>query len=141
MVKSQRPAQTVRLLFADTAKAIKDRSQTVTRRFGAEYVDLAKGDIIEAVSDGWMLSCPVRVPLLARLEIVAVSLEPLRRLTEDLAYAERELQLEGIPPYISPRSRVGEFFIRHRAVTLDSLIVRIEFRHIESDHSRPSLGA
>jgi hypothetical protein len=120
----------VKLVFAETASAIENRTQTVTRRFEAEIKELGAGDIIEAVADDWMLHCPVKVPLLGRLEIISVAFEPLRRLADDPAYGESESRLEGIPPGIPSRARVSQFFFRHKSVSLDSMISRIEFKYV-----------
>ena len=121
---------TLRLVFSETSQAILERRQTVTRRFGDEFLLIEPGTIIEAVSSDWMLVCPIKVPLLNRLEVVSVKAEILRALIDDLEYGQNELRLEGLSPSISPSTRVAQIFTRHKDVSLDSLIARIEFRYV-----------
>lgn len=116
--------------FGETTEAIRQRRQTVTRRLEPNFVHLKRGDIIEAVAEYWMLHCPIAVPIMVRLEVVSVRLEPLRRLTDDAVYGETESRLEGISPSVSVRARVSHIFYRHKASSLDTLIARIEFRYL-----------
>lgn len=118
------------MLFSDTLPAIKAGAQTVCRRFGGDFETLRAGDIIEAVSAPWMLAFEGRVPRVALLEIISVERQTLRRLTDDPEYGEREHRLEGLSPELSVRARVASLIRSHRALTLDSTIVRIEFRYI-----------
>ncbi len=121
---------TMRLVFSETAHAIRERQQTVTRRFGSKYLPINPGTIIEAVSSDWMLICPIKVPLLGTLEVISVKPEPLRAIIDDIEYGQRELRLEGISSIISPSARVAQIFARHKAATLDSIMARIEFRYV-----------
>lgn len=120
----------MRLAFPDTAQAIRDRRQTVTRRLGSKYLSIKPGTLIEAVAAEWLLICPIRVPLLAKLEVISVKPEPLRAIIDDLAYGLREHELECISSGISPTERVTLFWGRKPTVTLDSIIARIEFRYL-----------
>jgi len=120
----------MRLAFPDSAQAIRDRRQTVTRRLGSKYLSIKPGTIIEAVAADWLVLCPIRVPLLAKLEVISVKAEPLRAIMDDLNYGLREHQLECLPSNLSPADRVTDFWGLKPNVTLDSIIARIEFRYL-----------
>ena len=108
-----------RMLFADTVAAIKSRSQTVTWR----------GDRVEAVNKAWMLSCPVAISPLARLEIVSVREVRLRKLLHNGPYAVREMEACGFPKG-SVRAYVASIISRHKDLTLDAPMTRFEFRYV-----------
>ena len=116
-----------RMLFADTVAAIKSRSQTVTWRAGGTH--LQRGDRVEAVNKAWMLSCPVAISPLARLEIVSVREVRLRRLLQNGPYAVREMEACGFPKG-SVRAYVASIISRHKDLTLDAPMTRFEFRYV-----------
>jgi len=107
------PAFANRMLFPDI-KLLRARRQTVIRVRGRQ--NLQPGEILEAVTEGWQLKCPVALSPVAKLEVVSVRQEPLRVLLDDPEYAERELSLEAVASGISPRVYVD--------------ITRIEFRYV-----------
>ena len=116
------------MLFGDTAHAIRARAQTVTRRVGMD--DLKEGDLIDAVSDMWMLNHPGRIVPIARLLVVSVRDEPLNRLLQEPDYAAVEMGKSSYPPGSSLRAVIADFISRHRNMTLSSRVTRIEFSYM-----------
>lgn len=116
------------MLFGDTAHALRARAQTVTRRIGIDA--LKEGDLIDAVSDMWMLNHPGRIVPIARLLVVSVRDEPLSRLLDDSAYAKDEMIKSSYPPGASLRAVIADFISRHRNMTLSSRVTRIEFSYV-----------
>lgn len=77
-----------------------------------------------------------KVKRLGMIRVVDARQEPLRRMTDDLAYGFKETRREGFPwphPKCDPAEFVAFFCASHRGVTPDSIITRIEFEHLEAE--------
>lgn len=71
---------TRRMSCALTADAVRARSKTVTRRAAHSWVDLKVGDRLTLVEKGQGLRAGERQVVLAEVEIVSVTVEPLGRM-------------------------------------------------------------
>ena len=70
-----------------------------------------------------------RVKRLAVLRVVNVRREPMRRMTDDVAYGTAECAREGFPE-MTPAEFVAFFCASHRGCTPETEITRIEFEYI-----------
>lgn len=118
--------------FALTTEQIRNRTKTVTRRMGWEF--LKPGDRVGAVRKGMGLKKGERVEVLTVIVIKSVRREPLRAMTDDLEYGFAECVKEGFPPphkYSWPSVFVNFYCRSHRGCTTDTVITRIEFDYAE----------
>ena len=115
------------MLFDDTAAGLMAREQTVTRRVG--YEEVRPGDFIDAVSEMWMLNHPGKIVPLAKLVVVSVRAEPLKRLLEEPEYAAKEMKRSCLSRDKSLRAQLAAFVSRHRSTSLSSMVTRIEFAY------------
>ncbi len=109
--------------FALTTEQIKNRTKTVTRRFG--WLFLKPGDEVYAVEKSLGLKKGEKIVHLAHLRILSAQQEPLNNITY------RECGYEGFPHYTP-----GQFINmlrNHYKKKIDSseLINRIEFEYID----------
>lgn len=120
--------------FMLTTEQIRDRTKTVTRRVGWEF--LQEGDLLRAVVKGQGLKKGERVTELGVLRVENVRREPLRALLDDLDYGIADVAREGFagpPLYSSPGAFVEFFQNTHQAKarpTLDTPVTRIEFSYL-----------
>jgi hypothetical protein len=111
--------------FALTEAQILNRSKTVTRRMGWQF--LKPGDRIQAVRKGMGLKKGEKVVKLAVLEVVNVRREPLHYLLVTGVTARREVNAEGFPN-MTPTQFV-EMFCAANGCGPDAEITRIEFKY------------
>ena len=102
--------------FARTTEQIKNRTKTVTRRFGWWF--LKPGDRIHAVEKGMGLKKGQKVVKLAALEVLSVRKERLDAITQ------RDCRREGFPSY-RPKD-----FVRMLGGLGNQWVNRIEFKYI-----------
>lgn len=112
--------------FMLTTEQVRHRAKTVTRRTG--WHALRVGDTVQAVEKGMGLKKGERIKPLARLTVVSVRQEPLRRMLDDYQYGREETDREGFP-HMTPERFVAFFCRSHRGVTPDTDVTRIEFEY------------
>lgn len=118
----------------DAAEQIQSRTKRVTRRLGWKM--LKPGDQICAVKKAMGLRKGEKVERLAVLTVLSVTHEPLRRMTDDLAYGFAETTREGFPEghdWHWPSQFVEMFCASHRPCTPDSMVTRIEFDYDDTE--------
>lgn len=108
--------------FMLTTEQILNRTKTVTRRDGWEK--LKPGDRLRAVRKAMGLKKGEHHEVLAILEVVSVTREPLSAITQ------ADVIPEGFPD-MTPAGFVDMFCDSHRGVVPSSVITRIEFRYID----------
>ena len=106
--------------FAMTTDQIKDRSKTVTRRFG--WASLKPGDEIRAVEKSMGLKKGEKIKPLAMIRVVSVRAEPLNDITQE------DVDREGFPDW-TPAQFI-QMLIDHYQVAPDTTINRIEFEYL-----------
>lgn len=116
--------------FSLTTEQVRARIKLVTRRLGWDFLKV--GDRVQAC-----VKCMGRKkgePLvrICIIEVVAVTREKLRAMTDNIDYGFAETKLEGFenhPELCWPSSFV-EFFCRsHRGCTPETEITRIQFKY------------
>ena len=118
--------------FALTTAQIRNRSKTVTRRLGWEF--LKPGDQIRAVAKCQGLKKGEKIEELAVLRVVDVRRESLRRLIDDLDYGFQEVEREGLVSHPavggSPTCFIDFFCASHRPCSPNWDVTRIEFEYV-----------
>lgn len=114
--------------FALTTDQIRNRTKTVTRRMGWEF--LKPGDFICAVTKCQGLKKGEKIERLCVLRVKSVRRERLSCLTKDQVYGNRECAREGFPGMI-PAEFVSFFARSHKGAWRESLVTRIEFTYDE----------
>ena len=107
--------------FFLTTKQFKDHTKDVTRRNG--WLFLKPGDILMAVEKAQGLNKGEKIKQLGKILIEKVSREPLVDITQ------HECVREGFPNML-PERFIEMFIDSHKGVTADTIITRIEFKHI-----------
>jgi hypothetical protein len=97
--------------FALTTEQIRNRTKTVTRRIGWDFVK--PGDLIQAIEKGQGLKKGEKFKKLAVLRIESVSFELLMRLTFDPLYGHEEMTREGFQS-MDPKDFIEMFCRSHR---------------------------
>jgi len=106
--------------FAMTANQIRNRTKTVTRRFGWKF--LKPGDLVCAVEKGMGLKKGEKVKRICTIRIISTRLEPLQAIDDD------DLILEGFPSYTV--TQFINMLASKNGVTRESIVNRIEFEYI-----------
>jgi hypothetical protein len=109
--------------FAMTTPQIRNRTKTVTRRFGWWF--LKPGDIVCAVEKGMGLKKGEKVKRLAMIRIVSTRSQQLFAISKD------DCVREGFPE-MQPSDFVG-MLCGHYGITDDRIINRIEFEYVETE--------
>ncbi|MEH6474438.1 MAG: hypothetical protein V7727_02060 [Sneathiella sp.] len=109
--------------FMMTVDQFKNRSKTVTRRFGWEF--LKPGDIVCGVAKAMGLKKGEKINRLGYIKILNVRTERLHDITQD------DVIKEGFPHW-TPEDFI-DLLTSHYTVTDDSIVRRIEFEHVESE--------
>ncbi len=107
--------------FALTTEQFINRSKTVTRRLGWDF--LKAGDVLCAVEKGMGLKKGEKVKRLGLIEVVSTWPEPLEAITAE------DVVREGFPE-MTPEQFV-EFFCRHNHVDPSTIVNRIEFKYLD----------
>ena len=117
--------------FMLTTKQVQARTKDVTRRLG--WLDLKPGQELGAARKCQGLKRGESIERLAVIRVVAVRREPLRRLTDDVAYGFEEIRREGFadhPTLCWPSLWVPWFCGSHRGCTPETEVTRIEFAYV-----------
>jgi len=108
--------------FALTTEQFKNKTKTVTRRFGWEF--LKPGDVVCGVERAMGLKKGERIKRLGMIRIVSIRKEPLNTITPD------DVVKEGFPGW-EPEQFI-DMICSHYGCTRDADIRRIEFEHIDT---------
>ena len=117
--------------FKLTTNQVRARTKDVTRRLG--WLDLKEGDQLAGCVQCQGLKKGQHIERIAVIQVVSVRLEPLRRLTDDVAYGFEEICREGFADHPSlcwPSVWVRWFCSSHRGCTPDTKVTRIEFAYL-----------
>ena len=106
--------------FAMTTRQFKNRSKSVTRRFGWWF--LQPGDIVQGVEKSMGLKKGERIRTLGLIEIISTTPEPLNAITPD------DVAREGFPGW-TPRQFV-DMLVKHYNTDPESIVNRIEYRYL-----------
>lgn len=118
--------------FSHTTQQVRERTKTVTRRFGWRH--LKAGDLIRACVKCMGLKKGSKVEGLAILRVVSVRLEPLHELI-GTPYGQQEAIKEGFPQF-DGAAFVAFFNTLHQPNGL-SVVNRIEFEYVDADITTP----
>jgi hypothetical protein len=106
--------------FMLTTKQIRNRTKTVTRRIGWNF--LRPGDIVNAVEKGMGLKKGEKVVRICQIKIKSIRREPLYFITKE------ECIKEGFPE-MEPADFI-DMFVRHNKVWAMCPVNRIEFKYV-----------
>ncbi|MDC0003765.1 hypothetical protein OAE19_05130 [Porticoccaceae bacterium] len=106
--------------FAMTTDQVRDRSKTVTRRFGWTF--LKPGDEVRAVEKAMGIKKGEKIKPLAMIRVVSIRAEPLNSIKHD------DVIREGFPDW-TPAQFI-QMLIDHYKVAPDTTINRIEFEYL-----------
>ena len=106
--------------FSMTTGPFRDRTKTVTRRFGWWF--LKAGDVVCGIEKSRGLKKGEKIKRLGLIRVVSTRKEPLNAITP------AELVLEGLPS-TAPRAFVAMLCERH-GVPPDAPVNRIEFEYL-----------
>ena len=108
--------------FAMTTQQVRNRTKTVTRRFG--WCFLKPRDRVQAVEKAQGMAKGEKIKPLAVIEIVSVRHEPLNEITK------ADCIKEGFPDF-EPIDFVN-MLTEHYKADPDQIVNRIEFKYIEA---------
>ena len=116
--------------FALTTEQIKNRTKTVTRRIGWDF--LQPGDIVNACVKCMGLRKGEKVQRLAQIRVVRTRIEPLSRMILQGEYGASEAAKEGFPGWSG--DQFVEMLLDHMPTKFgESILVnRIEFEYVEN---------
>lgn len=120
--------------FMLTTPQMRAETKTVTRRVG--WTNLKPGDRIKAVEKGMGLKKGERQVVIGVIEVVSIRLEALEILPNSRMtslgpdYGDQECVKEGFPE-LSPSEFVTMFCASHKGCTPETIVTRIEFKHVE----------
>lgn len=112
--------------FALTTQQFKDRTKTVTRRLGWDF--LKSGDVLCGVEKAMGLKKGEKIKCLGLIRVVSAWPEPLEAITPT------EVRKEGFPDW-TPEQFV-EFYCTHNKVTPDIIVNRIEYEYLDWGHDK-----
>ena len=107
--------------FALTTNKIKDKSKTVTRRFGWYFLKV--GDVLNAVEKSMGLKKGEKIKKLALIRVTNVRAEQLNKITK------ADCVKEGFPNY-EPEDFIEMLQDHYNGIKPDAEINRIEFEYI-----------
>lgn len=107
--------------FAMTTQQVKDRTKTVTRRYG--WLFLKPGDILNGVEKAMGLQKGEKIKRLCTIRVVRVRQEPLEAMTEE------DVIKEGFPDWTA--AEFVQMIVDHYGKHPCELINRIEFEYVE----------
>ena len=111
--------------FMMTTEQIKNRTKTVTRRIGWEF--LKSGDILNAVKKCQGLKKGEKIEKLGTIRIISIKREPLDCITYTDVIKEG---FENHPAVYGSPTCFVDFFCSHNNCIPKTEITRIEFEHI-----------
>ncbi len=106
--------------FAMTTEQIKNRTKTVTRRFGWWF--LKAGDEVRGVEKSMGLQKGEKIKPLAMVRIVSTRAEPLNAITQD------DVVREGFPDW-TPEQFI-QMLVDHYKIDPNKTVNRIEFEYL-----------
>ncbi|WP_339862281.1 ASCH domain-containing protein [Paremcibacter congregatus] len=109
--------------FAMTTEQIKNRTKTVTRRYGWGF--LKPGDILNGVEKAMGLKKGEKIKRLCQIRVISIRWEPLERITQD------DVIKEGFPDW-TPVQFI-QMLVEHYGAEPSKLINRIEFEYVEGE--------
>lgn len=114
--------------FSLTTQQMRDRTKTVTRRKGWEF--LRTGDIVNACVKCMGLKPGEKIERIGQIRITGVRRERLKCMIDYGAYGNEDAAKEGFP-HLSGEQFVA-MFCRHMGGTPNQFVTRIEFEHLEA---------
>ena len=108
--------------FALTTKQFKERTKTVTRRFGWWF--LKPGDIVQGVEKSMGLKKGEKIKKLGLIRVIDTKQEPLYFITPD------DVKKEGFPHWTS--QQFIKMMIDHYNVEPSVIVNRIEFEYLST---------
>lgn len=114
--------------FLLTTEQVRQRTKTVTRRNGWEFVKV--GDVLNGCVKCQGIKKGEKIEKMCRIRVTDVRREPLWRMTEDKEYGRAEMILEGFPGR-EPLWFVAMFIASHPGTNRDTVITRIEFEYMD----------
>lgn len=113
---------------AFTEQAVRDRTKTVTRRKGWQFLEPYDTLALCRKVMGRKKDEPlVRI---AEVEVVSVRREPLLALTMDLTYGQNEMEREGFFG-MPPEEFIEKYFVEAQGISPDMVVTRIEWRYLD----------
>jgi len=106
--------------FAMTTEQFRNRTKTVTRRFGWSF--LKPGDVVRGVEKAMGLKKGEKIKELWLIKIVSVRREPLSAITQD------DVVLEGFPDWTA--DQFIQMLVDHYKVDPKTPVNRIEFEYL-----------
>lgn len=109
--------------FAMTTQQIKDRTKTVTRRYG--WLFLKGGEILNGVEKAMGLKKGEKINRLCQIRVISVREEPLQAITQE------DVIKEGFPHW-TPAEFI-QMIVDHYDKDPSELINRIEFEYVNEE--------
>lgn len=106
--------------FAMTTEQFKNKTKTVTRRFGWYF--LKPGDVVMGVEKAMGLKKGEKIKQLGLIQIMSVWQEPLYKITR------KDVAKEGFPNW-GPKEFI-EMLVKHYNVGPGDMVNRIEFKYL-----------
>lgn len=113
--------------FSMTKDQFRDGSKDVTRRMG--WWDAERGWMLQGCEKCQGLGPGGKIAKMGVIWLVGAREEPLDLMIRNRAYGMEECRREGFPD-MTPMEFVRFFIAGHKGATLDSMIMRLEFRHV-----------
>ncbi len=113
--------------FMLTQRQIEDRSKTVTRRLG--WARLKPGDRLLAVDKAMGLRKGEKSKVLATIEVLDVTTQPLSAIATEYVFGGAETAREGFPGMTAEEFVL--MFCREMKCAPETPVRRIEFRYVE----------
>ena len=119
--------------FSMTTEAVRNRTKTVTRRLGWDF--LKPGDVLQACEKCQGLKKGEKVVKLAVIRVVSVTREPLHHI---LDYSEEEIAREGFGDM--SRRAFQNMFMRANKCWEFTPVNRIEFEYVDAEPTTSTGG-
>lgn len=114
--------------FALTTEQIRQRTKTVTRRLGWQF--LKPGDVLTACVKCMGLKPGEPIKRLGHIRVVSVRRELLARMAAKAeSYGDTEARLEGFPDMTG--EQFVQMFCQHMKVSASEEVTRIEFQYVD----------
>lgn len=118
---------------AFTEDAVRDRTKTVTRRKGWTFAK--PGDRVTLCRKVMGRKKDEPLERIVDVELVAVTREPLRQLTDDQDYGYGEVIKEGglSLNVFTPEEFVQRFFVNAQGMSPADMVTRLEWRYLDDE--------
>lgn len=107
--------------FAMTTRQFKNRTKTVTRRFG--WWNLQVGEIVMGVEKCMGFKKGEKIKRLGPIQIMSTKKEPLNAITQE------DVIMEGFPDW-TPEQFIN-MLVKHYSIKADEPVNRIEYKYID----------